>query len=374
MRILIASNAPWVPSGYGVQTGMFAPRFVELGHDVAISAFHGLQGAPTTWKGIQVLPRHSDPWGSDSVMMHARHLKADLVLTICDVWVLYDKVFEKLNTASWVPIDAEPLGAKDKLWLEAVKPHPIAMARHGERMMAAAGITSTYIPHGIDTSVTKPMDQAEVRKSLGLPESAFIVGLNAANKGSTPSRKAFPEQFQAFARLRKRHNDAILLLHTDMVTDQGLDLLTLADACGIDDAGLLWSDQYTYRTGMFTEVDMAAWYSACDIVTQATYGEGFGLPTLEAQACGVPVVVTNNSASAEMVSSGWKVSGHRYWNPHHLAWWSSPDVDQLARVYEKAYAGEAAKRRGAKAVEFAADYDADHIARTFWKPFLDGLA
>lgn len=352
---------------------MFATRFQELGHDVAIAAFHGLQGGRTKWKGLPVFPRHNNPWGSDAIASHVKYFGADLVLTISDVWVLAPEVYEKLNVASWIPIDAEPLGVKDRLWLQATGAHPVAMARHGERMLAEAGFSSTYIPHGVDTSVTKPMDKAEVRLALDLPDDAFIVGMNCANKGSAPSRKAFPQQFEAFARLRKKHKDAVLLLHTDPVSEQGLDLLALRDSLEIPAESVMWSDLYSYRSGLFTELDMAAWYSACDIVSNATYGEGFGLPTLEAQACGVPVVVTSNSASSELVGSGWKVPGQRYWNPHHEAWWSSPDVDALARVYEKAYQGEAAKRRGDRAVEFAARYDADLVAKEYWAPFLDSL-
>ena len=56
-NILIYSNAPWAPSGYGTQTAVWAKRFQSLGHNVAIAAFHGLQGAPLNWEnGIVVYP------------------------------------------------------------------------------------------------------------------------------------------------------------------------------------------------------------------------------------------------------------------------------------------------------------------------------
>lgn len=373
MKVLIHSNAPWCGTGYGVQTALFAPRFQELGHEVAVSAFHGLVGAATKWQGIPVFPAHHDPYGADMIAGHAEHFGADLVLTLIDVWALQPGPFKALNVASWMPVDCDPMSARDVAWLQATGAAPIAMAHHGERLLTDAGFHALYVPHGVDTSVYRPLGRDEMRKHLGLSSAPFVVGINSANKGNSPSRKCFPQQFEAFARLVKKHEDAMLLLHTDMQSPGGLDLPLLLESAGVREANVFWSDQYSYRAGMLNHEYMAAWYNACDVVSQATYGEGFGLPTLEAQACGVPVVVTNNSASAEMVGSGWKVPGHRYWNPHHQAWWSSPDVDALSRVYEKAYQGEAAKRRGAKAVEFAVQYDADLVAREYWGPVLKQL-
>lgn len=374
MKILIHSNSPWAATGYGTQTALFAPRFQQLGHDVAVSAYYGLAGSPTDWRGIRVYPSHLDPYGADVVTGHARDFAADLVLTLCDVWALKPTAFKDLNVASWMPVDCAPLSKDDGLWLNHVRSAPIAMSRHGQKMLTDAGLpVVSYVPHGVDTAVFRPLDKAECRGNLGVPDDAFIVGVNAANKGNNPSRKAFPQQFEAFARLQRKHGDALLMLHTQLQSTIGLDLSALAESFQIPQKNVMWSDQYPYMTGVLDWQYMAAWYNACDLVSNATYGEGFGLPTVEAQACGVPVAVTNNSASAELCGAGWKVPGVPYWNAFHEAWWSAPDIDQLARVYEKAYQGEASKRRGAKAVEFAAQYDADAVTTEMWKPVLADL-
>lgn len=47
--------------------------------------------------------------------------------------------------------------------------------------------------------------------------------------------------------------------------------------------------------------DLAAFYSAAEVFVLPSLYEGFGLPLLEAMACGTPVVTTNNSSIPEVV-------------------------------------------------------------------------
>ena len=59
----------------------------------------------------------------------------------------------------------------------------------------------------------------------------------------------------------------------------------------------------TYRIGV-ADVELASLYRrAWAYVTPSTY-EGFGLPYLEAMACGTPVVATPNPGSVEMLDHG----------------------------------------------------------------------
>jgi len=49
------------------------------------------------------------------------------------------------------------------------------------------------------------------------------------------------------------------------------------------------------------DATLATVYNAFDVFALPTMGEGFGLPILESQACGVPAVVTDCSACTELV-------------------------------------------------------------------------
>ena len=59
----------------------------------------------------------------------------------------------------------------------------------------------------------------------------------------------------------------------------------------------------TYRIGV-DDAELASLYRrAWAYVTPSTY-EGFGLPYLEAMACGTPVVATPNPGSVEILDHG----------------------------------------------------------------------
>src|SRR6266498_490712 len=101
MKILWHSVSPWTGTGYGTQTGLFTPRIRDLGHDVAISAFYGLQGAEMTWRGMKVYANYHAPHGTDVLVPHALHhfgahetrsfreaAARGLIITLYDVWPL----------------------------------------------------------------------------------------------------------------------------------------------------------------------------------------------------------------------------------------------------------------------------------------------
>ena len=51
-----------------------------------------------------------------------------------------------------------------------------------------------------------------------------------------------------------------------------------------------------YLDGTLPDSEVAGLYRACDVLVHPYRGEGFGLPILEAMACGIPAIVTNGGA------------------------------------------------------------------------------
>lgn len=378
MRILIHSNAPFVPSGYGAQVRLLLPRLAELGHDVVVSSFYGVSGSPINWKDWLILPAGQNDFGVDTIIPHADTYGADLVLTLMDFWQLarVAPALRGRRLAAWLPNDCSPLGQPDRQTLEVSGAVPIAMSMFGLGNLREAGFEQAmYVPHAVDTDVFRPpADRVELRESLNLPTDQFIIGICAANRDGL--RKGFPEQFKAFAKFHRAHPDSLLMVHSVAQSRGGLDLLELAADMGITDHVII-SEPYAQITGIMEPYVIADWYGCLDVLSSCSYGEGFGLPILEAQACGTPVIATDCSAMSELVAgTGWLVRGQPFWNPTHRAWWKRPDVDAIVKSYEKAYAERGAQRalrRQGQCIEFAAGYDSAAVAAEFWAPALKTL-
>lgn len=389
MNISILSNAPWARTGYGNQVALFAPRFMAMGHKVAITAFYGLEGGVlgfnTPHGDIPVYPRGGHPYGLDVMAAHAAHFKADVIISLIDAWVIEPSVVSPgLMWCPWYPVDHEPLpvAIRDRIARAYAR---IVYSRFGERMTQDAGLDCYYVPHGIDTGLFRPVDRDEAKERLGFPKDKFIVGMVAANKG-TPSRKAFMQNIAAFAALKHRHPDSMLYLHT--VKDDlhgGVNLPEYIQSLGLTwtqslrpdakQADVVFCDQYQNNLG-YPEEYMNAAYNSMDVLLSVSMGEGFGIPIVEAQATGCPVIVGDWTSMPELCFSGWmvaKADAEPFWTPL-AAYQFIPHVpaitDLLLAAYDKA--GNEDYRRNAR--EGALAYDADRVAGTYWQPTLADLA
>jgi glycosyltransferase involved in cell wall biosynthesis len=345
-----------------------------MGHEVIVSAFSGLAGAPITWDGFRIVPSvfDGDPFGAAILGEHFRRERCDLIITLCDLWALEPEHLKGLPVASWMPVDCSPLSLRDERALKISGAVPIAMSPHGERMMRAAGLDPLYVPHGIPLDVYAPApDRDEARRQLGV-DGLFTIGINAANKDAF--RKGMAEQYEAFALLHEKHPDTALLVHSLLANHNSLDLRVLEQRLGLSGA-VRYVDQYALMTGQVSDEHMVRWYSALDLYSAFSLGEGFCLPVVEAMACGVPAGATNCSALADVAAGQWLVGGDSFWNPTHGAWWVKPFIPGILRVYETAYTkGRAyeAKRRKARAT--AQQFSVEKVAEEYWKPVLATLA
>lgn len=377
-RILWFSNSPWAASGYGNQTKLFCMgRLQTLGHKVAISAFYGLDGGVLDAGDVKIYPRGMNvpaPCGIDSSILpfHARDFNADLVMSLMDVWVIPPGITQPYPFCPWFPIDMEPLPPPIARSLEGTL-MPLVFSHFGERMMSAAGLPYRYVPHGVDTAVFAPKPRTEARDAMNLPQDRFIVGMVAANKGS-PSRKAFKQQIEAFARLHRKHPDTMLYLHTAMLAGDGENLHEFCEQMGLTDGSVIYSEQQQYALG-YPESFLQDLYCSFDVLTNVSMGEGFGITILEAQACGTPVIVGDWTSMSELCFSGWKVPQERAEKWHTLAgayqWW--PSVEGIFEQMEASYLADDRKERGAVARRVAETYDADVVTETFWGPVLSEI-
>jgi glycosyltransferase involved in cell wall biosynthesis len=167
--------------------------------------------------------------------------------------------------------------------------------------------------------------------------------------GTLEPRKNLPMLLHAFDRLLARTGTA----------SADLDLVTVG--------GRGWRDRHlrselerrlpngrVHAIGYVPEVDLVALYSGAQVLAYPSHFEGFGLPALEAMACGTPVVASDISAlrevsgaAATLVPPGDEVA---------LA-------DSIARLVEDPSLRAAARERG---FQRAADFGWHKTARTLW--------
>ena len=368
-RILWHSCAPWAPSGYGTQTQIWTRELQRLGHEVVISTYWGIQGGATQWEGMTVLPGYGPNYCSNSLYQHAQHFNPDLVITLGDVWVMDPNLLAQLPIAHWLPGDCRPMSLADRNVVEASGAELIAMSKFGWERFKTAGSRALYVPHGIDTTIFRPLDNIpELRTACGV-EDQFIIGLNQANNDAI--RKALPEQMLAFAKFSENHPDALLTMHTGVHQEGGQDLEAVAENLGILDKVRI-VDQYRYTSGMITPKDLNEWYNVIDVLSAAVYAEGFGLPIMEAQAAGCQVITTNASSMEEVNPYGLHVDGQPFWNGVHKGWWISPNVTQIADAYEEAYQQRKTVNSG-KLRRFAKGYDFRKVSKQYMQPAVTEL-
>ncbi len=368
-KIVWHSCCPWAPSGYGTQTKIWTRVLRDMGHQVTISSYWGLQGAPTQWEGITILPGYGGGYCSGSLGEHCKAIQPDLVITLGDVWVLDPNVLKHIPVAHWLPVDCQPMSVADRHVINGSGSELIAMSMHGFNRMKNAGFNPVYWPHAIETEVFKPLDnRTELREACGITDQ-FVIGINGANNDAI--RKALPEQMLAFAKFHNKYPDSLLTLHSGVHQEGGQDLETLAENLGILDK-IRVVDQYRYQTGLVLPSDLTEWYSVIDVMSACAFGEGFGLPIIEAQACGTPVIATNASSMPEVNALGVNVDGEPFWNGVHKGWWIKPNIGEMVNAYEQAYLNRD-QTDSAALRDFALTYDTAKVITQYAEPVVSEL-
>jgi glycosyltransferase involved in cell wall biosynthesis len=87
--------------------------------------------------------------------------------------------------------------------------------------------------------------------------------------------------------------------------------------------------------------------------------------------CGTPIIASDFSAQTELVGDGWLIDGQPHWSAAQAAWLHSPNIASIVTALNEAY--ERPRERSQKAMDFAAQYDADVVFDQYWKPALERL-
>jgi glycosyltransferase involved in cell wall biosynthesis len=178
--------------------------------------------------------------------------------------------------------------------------------------------------------------------------------LPAADVAAFRAAHGLPERFWLFIGTLEPRKNLVFLLeaYAALAPDMRLPLI-LAGGRGWDDAPIFAAVErlglraWVRFPGFLSPDDLPLWYNSAEAFVYPSLYEGFGLPALEAMACGTPVLVSNASALPEVVgTAGWALpaegaAGREAW------------TDALARIGGDAHARSDLRTRGlAQAARF----------------------
>ena len=165
-------------------------------------------------------------------------------------------------------------------------------------LMRVRGEKVSVVYPGVESRFSRIEDGqilAEVRERYGLP-NRFVLGLSTLQP-----RKNFDGLVDAFQLLLSQHADKEEIADLHLVICGGSGWMYEDIQQRVQHHGL---EARVHLTGFVQDMDLPALYSLASVFAFPSWYEGFGLPVLEAMACGTPVVAADNSSLPEVVGDG----------------------------------------------------------------------
>lgn len=378
MKIAIYSNPPYSTSGYGQQTFLTARKFIEDGHDVVVTPNCGAL-TNISFEGINVLPEGVASFSFDAApedILH--HIQQDgYAIILMDMWPLNNcNGFDQFRSICWTPVDHDPCPPPVVEYLKRPNKLPVAMTQFGQELLHKAGFKDVnYIPLSVDTRLFRDLGMGE-RTKLNVPQDAYLVVTNAANRGHSPIRKGFGEMADVMKRFMDDRPDVYWFIHTEYRGYQnGVNLPRLLTAAGVDTSRVMYPEPRLYRLGMPPEY-LAAMYSSANCILALSMGEGFGIPSsIEAPACGCPAVVTNFTCQPEFITPyGKLVKAQRFWDEPQQSWFGVANIEHgyqcMQELYEETKAGQVERGIISSSVQ---KFDTNFVYQNYWKSLLNSL-
>jgi len=307
MKVLIISDNG-TPTGYGRIADALGVRFRRRGWDVLALSYYYDGLLPAAQDGIP-LPYHVGVLsGKPNPVQAAGQVigawQPDAVLSIQDfpyaVNLFQAPVADWSKTARIIitPVDGVPL-YPDWVALAGQVDGMLTISEFGVRALAGVGVRARLCRPGINPDRffrRTAQERAAIRAKLGVRPGDFLLGTMCMNQG----RKAVTLMMQGFVEFAKDKPEARYLLDMDEVSMAGWHLPYVIEQQGWPAEKFLFRSD-ALRAGV---TDLTDRYNALDAHAVLSHREGYGLPLVEAMACGVVSMAMDYCSGTEIVGNG----------------------------------------------------------------------
>lgn len=375
LRIAWQSNGMWSPSGYSQQSADIRLKLHDEGwtpDNLCFIDMFGLSGGILKDDlGYKHYPAINHVTGSDAMLHHGNHFKADIIIALQDIWTLNPVDLQQVpRFIPWIPIDYDPV-PKALLGNATFANRIIAMSKFGQRQLQENGFSSTYIPHHVNTSIFTPLDKKKRKEEVKINPNSFLFGMVSANKDIFP-RKSFGHVLLAFKKFYEKRPNAMLYIHTDPDQPGGYPIRQHVDYLGLTPA-VGYPDNYKWKFDTSKE-EMNLIYNTFDALLSPSSTEGFCIPVIEAQATGTPVIVNDYTSMPELILDGQtgfktKVSDDCQHFMPIGGYMKYPNIADLYEKMEQIFSSNLIQM-GHAARKWANDtYGLETVWNNYWMPF-----
>ena len=402
MKFLLASDSPTSPTGFAGQMRFVAKHLIKTGNEVDYLGWQHMMNQefvdgdvkfnvhPALSQGDQ--GNQEALFGRKVYPFYYQTLQPDVVLTLGDAWMV-NQIPQYEQNPLWVmyfPVDGHPLN-KDIEQTVAQAHIPVAMSKYGQAVCKDHGLQVEYIPHQIDWKRLAQYNKKKVKKANrkkyfpDLKADTVLFG-SIARLNPRKHHMRLLRAFEKFVRVNKLTPDDVrLYLHLDPLDVMYHTRLNahdyffseFLDTLDLQEYILFPPSDYSFAQGV-SEEELLERMSCLDVHVNSTGGEGFGVPTLEVMAMGIPNIITNYTTSEELIIHKSVYSNdkeedydlHRgilvpYRKLHmensgvYKAW---VDTDDFAEAMELYYEDrELRKLHGRNAFKFSKQYDTKNV-------------
>jgi len=257
-------------------------------------------------------------WDRELSVRIIKDFGLDLVF-IEDDWFSIEGVFEATRFWEkpffWLsPVDSTPVKTVGLDWMRNAT-QLFVPSRGAQTYLAGRNVESVYLPHGVNTNRFRPF------KVDDKPELFTFVWV-----GRDSRRKCLGRMLLAFEALLKSGRQAYLLIRTDWKTPQARRTYNYISHKRLPIIMEQMADT--------PHKELAKTYNRGDCFVCTSKAGGFEMNVIEAQACGLPVLVTDHTFMNEQVvdgKNGFLIKKQNFVRSNYGSVWANVDVNDLAQ-------------------------------------------